>query len=167
MEQLTATNKTHLLVERYSKSHSSPAIPNSGTIHTRKKTIQQRQVPWLWRESCYGSIRRACDNLQIWRRRNVATQITNAVRDMLAQLAIRAKRVVKTEEKNLLNDGTARKPADVSIDRELDAKQKNCHRRSSSLGNKSRGNQEKGSRETNQVSTLMATKKTWSSSRLC
>lgn len=40
----------------------------------------------------------------------------NAVRDMLAQIARHAKRVAKTEEKNLLNDGTARKPADVSIE---------------------------------------------------
>ena len=40
----------------------------------------------------------------------------NEVRDKLAQQAKLAGRVVNTEEKNLLNDGSARKPADVSIE---------------------------------------------------
>ena len=39
----------------------------------------------------------------------------NAVRDTLCQLARTSKRVSNTEERGLLNDGTARKPADVSI----------------------------------------------------
>jgi hypothetical protein len=40
----------------------------------------------------------------------------NAVRDCVAYQANKANRIAKTEERDLLNDGSARKPADVSIE---------------------------------------------------